>query len=142
LIRSFCPPAADGPTAAWYALAAVALDSVPPAARAQAGTQPSALLQALLDAEDNPYSVMFQLQQLEPLLRGELTPTHEERLVREAIDELARSAGTATLPGRHLDAALDRVLAVIQERLMRLSDELGRRYFRQGERPQQLVRVV
>jgi hypothetical protein len=33
-------------------------------------------------------------------------------------------------------------VAAIQERLMRLSDELGRRYFRQGERPQQLVRVV
>jgi uncharacterized alpha-E superfamily protein len=142
LIRSFCSPAADGPTAAWYALAAVGLDSVPPATRAQAGIQPSALLHALLDAEDNPYSVMFQLQQLEPLLRGGLTPTHEERLVREALDELTRSAGTASLPGRHLDAALDHVVAAIQERLMRLSDELGRRYFRQGERPQQLVRVV
>lgn len=141
-IRSFCTPSTNGPTAAWYALAAVSLDSVPPAARGPAGAQPGTLLRALLDADDNPYSVFYQLRLLEPLVHGDSAPSNEERLVREALDELERSAGPTALPGRQLDATLDAMLALIQERLMQLSDELGRRYFRQSERPQQLVRVV
>jgi uncharacterized alpha-E superfamily protein len=104
--------------------------------------QPGTLLHALLDAEDNPYSVRFQLRQLEALVRGDAAPSNEERLVQDALDELERSAGAAAMPGRQLDETLDAILSLLQARLMQLSDELGHRYFRQGERPQQLVRIV
>lgn len=140
-IRSFCQAAADSSVAAWYALATFTLDNVPPATRARAGVQPNALLHALLDAEDNPYSIAFQLRQLEPLVRGDAAPSNEERMVHEVLDELERS-GSAAVPGRQLDGSLEPLLALIHERVGRVSDELGRRYFRQSERPQQLVRVV
>jgi uncharacterized alpha-E superfamily protein len=143
-VRGLCPPA-DPRGTPWDDLLAVAGSAGAQLRRAPVAPYPSAVLDLLLDDDTNPRSATYQLVQLASLLHGlsgedlALQHTAEERLLRQALDDLQRTAAVAGAPARQLDGTLEELLAGIETRLATLSDCVSVRYFSRGDRPQQLV---
>lgn len=115
--------------------------------RYRAGMRVETLLDMIVQDEDNPRAVAYQLaclqRHVEKLPRKDERAfrSQEERLVLEALTALRLSdVGRLTGSVHHgRREALDLLLGAMMERLPRLSDVISAAYFRLEDQPHQLV---